>query len=161
TRTVVATIPVGREPTDVVYDAARGEIFVANDQSNTVSVVSDETNTVVATIPVGSEPRRLSYDSGKGEIFVANYGSGISVISDATNTVVRNVRAGGGPGVAYDPVTDFLYNSGEGTISIVSPEAAFDVVFAERGLAAETSWSVVVNGTSRHSSDASITFRRP
>jgi YVTN family beta-propeller protein len=53
---VIATIPVGRAPMGAAYDSAKGKIFVANGQDNTISVISDSTNTVVATIPVGAYP---------------------------------------------------------------------------------------------------------
>ena len=81
---VTDTIMVGYSPEGVAYDSGKGEIFVANCGSNTVSVISDSTNTVVATIPVGDCPYNLAYDSGKGEVFVANFVDGtVSVISDS------------------------------------------------------------------------------
>ena len=84
---VVATITVGNVPTYVAYDSAKGEVFVANDGSNSVSVISDTTNSVVATVSyVGSNPFGVTYDSGKGEVFVANSGSNnVSVINDSNN----------------------------------------------------------------------------
>src|SRR5256712_3205154 len=88
----------------VAYDSGKGEVFVANSQSNTLSVISDTTNTVVATIPVGSTPYGVAYDGGKGEVFVTNLASNsVSVISDGTNTVVATIPVGSDPiGVAYD-----------------------------------------------------------
>ena len=62
---VTATIPVGTNPEGVAYDAGKGEMFIANYGSNTVSVISDSSNTVVATVPVGIEPVGVAYDSGK------------------------------------------------------------------------------------------------
>jgi DNA-binding beta-propeller fold protein YncE len=41
TNAVVATITVGSGPLGVAYDGGKGEIFVANSGSNTVSVISD------------------------------------------------------------------------------------------------------------------------
>ena len=80
------------EPHDAAYDSAKGEVFVANQGSGTVSVISDSTNTIVATVPVGTDPNGVAYDSGMGEVFVANYGSNsVSVISDNTDAVVKTV----------------------------------------------------------------------
>ena len=56
TNAVVATVTVGINPESVAYDSGKGEIFVANDGSNTVSVISDSTNAVVATVTVGNRP---------------------------------------------------------------------------------------------------------
>ena len=73
---------VGTGPYDLGYDSAKGEVFVANAYSRSVSVISDSNNQVVTTVTVGSGPLGVAYDSGKGEIFVANSVSGtVSVIS--------------------------------------------------------------------------------
>ncbi len=42
---VTATIPVGTNPEGVAYDSGKGEIFVANSDSNSISVLSDSSNT--------------------------------------------------------------------------------------------------------------------
>src|SRR3989442_7818300 len=93
---VVTTILVGAGPFAVAYDSGMGELFVANSENNTVSVISDVSNTVVATIPVGEYPNGLAYDSGMGEVFVTNeFSYSVSVISDVSNTVVATVNLGG------------------------------------------------------------------
>jgi YVTN family beta-propeller protein len=100
--TVTATVNVGVSPYGVAYDPGKSEVFVVNDMSSTVSVISDTTNTVVANITVGSTPADIAYDSAKGEMFVSNTAVGtVSVISDSTNKVVANVTVGFDPrGVA-------------------------------------------------------------
>ena len=108
------------KPVQVAYDSGKGEVFVSNYGSNTVSVISDSTNKVVATIEVGSGPAGSAYDPAKGEVFVSNFGSNtVSVISDSTNAVVTNVTiassgtGGSGPnGIAYDPTRGELYVAG-------------------------------------------------
>ena len=62
---VSSTIKVGASPTGVAYDSAKGEIFVANSGSNTVSIISDQTNAVIKTVTVGTSPTGVAYDSGK------------------------------------------------------------------------------------------------
>src|SRR2546426_10367872 len=83
---------VGLPPEEVAYDSGKGELFVANEGANNVSVISDVTNTVVATISVGSRPNGVAYDSGKGEVFVTNGGSGsaneVCVTADAITTMM-------------------------------------------------------------------------
>ena len=69
----------------VAYDPGKNAIFVANYNSNSISVISDSTNTVVATITVENQPQAIAYDSGKGEIFVTHSESNtVSVISDSS-----------------------------------------------------------------------------
>lgn len=46
---LVTTISVGNSPDAIAYDPGKGEVFVANTNANTVSVISDVTNTVVAS----------------------------------------------------------------------------------------------------------------
>jgi YVTN family beta-propeller protein len=121
---VTATIPVGRAPTALAYDSAKGEVFVTNGQDNTTMVISDSTNSVVATIPVETYPYGIAYDSGKDEIFAVNLNSNtVSVISDITNTVVATIPVGQSPyGITYDSGKDeiFVANSYDGSVSVIS-----------------------------------------
>jgi YVTN family beta-propeller protein len=45
TNVVVATIPVGNSPEDVVVDTSRTYAYVSNEGSDTVSVISTASNT--------------------------------------------------------------------------------------------------------------------
>ncbi|TLX81589.1 MAG: YncE family protein, partial [Thaumarchaeota archaeon] len=105
-------------------DSGKGEVFVSNDGSNNVSVISDSTNTVSATITVGSNPTGIVYDSGKGEVFVSNEGSNnLSVINDLTNTVSTTISVGTTPlEIAYDSAKGELYvgNQHSDTVSVIS-----------------------------------------
>ena len=111
-------------PWGVAYDSGKGEAFVSNYRSLSVSVISDATNKVVDTIPVGTNPAGVAYDSGKGEVFVTNEGSNnVSVISDATNKVVDTIPVGSYPvGVAFDSGTGelFVTNSHSNNLSVIS-----------------------------------------
>jgi YVTN family beta-propeller protein len=72
------------------------EVFVANYNSNTVSVISDNNNTFVATITVEKRSIGIAYDFGKNEIFVANshYGdeSGLGTVSVYPTTITRSYQ---------------------------------------------------------------------
>jgi len=83
---------VENQPLSLVYDSGRGEIFVANYNSSSVSIISDSTNLIVATVDVGEGPNGLAYDSVNGYIFVTNYNSkSVSVISDKNNSVIATL----------------------------------------------------------------------
>ncbi|HEV2172700.1 MAG TPA: hypothetical protein VGR71_03990, partial [Nitrospira sp.] len=101
---LLVTVQKVPAPVAAVYDPSKGEVFVANYQDNTVSVIADANNSVVATVRVGIDPFALVYDASKGEVFVANNGnSSLSVISDSSDSVVATVPVGSGPiGLAYD-----------------------------------------------------------
>ncbi len=98
TNTVVATIPVGVTPYYPAYDFGKGEIFVPNHDSSTLSVISDKTNKVVANITLNLLvwPWQVAYDSTKSVLFVTNDQHGdlngtVSVIYDSNNTIIGQI----------------------------------------------------------------------
>jgi YVTN family beta-propeller protein len=96
---VIATIPVGANPhgiAAVINDDENGNntldsnlllkfpyMYVANTDSNTVSVIDAKTNKVVATIPVGANPHRL--DLFMSTVYVTNSGSDSVSVKEAWN----------------------------------------------------------------------------
>lgn len=55
-QTKVATIGAGTEPLAVAVNPVTNKIYVANNSSNSVTVIDGATNTVVAAVPVGNTP---------------------------------------------------------------------------------------------------------
>src|SRR3989440_11556609 len=106
-------------PDFIVYDGGKGELFVTDERSNNVTVISDSTNAVIANIPVGSYPIGLAYDSGQGEVVVTNSGSkNVTVISDSTHAVIPNIPDGSYPsGAAYDSWKGDMFVTNYGDIS--------------------------------------------
>src|SRR5947207_2428158 len=117
---VVGTLPVGNQPYGVGYDSGNGYVYVANYNSNNVSVING--TTVVATVAVGTEPFGVGYDSGNGYVYVANDSSNtVSVISGTI--VVTTIPVGSLPiGVAYDDGNGYVYvaNSGSNDLSVIN-----------------------------------------
>jgi YVTN family beta-propeller protein len=110
----VSTVPVQSPPSiglGIALDSAKAELFVPDENTNNVSVISEENNTVVATIPVGSYPDATLYDPARGEIFVSNMVSNnVSIINDTTDSVVASVNVSFWPGaLSYDPVHQTVY----------------------------------------------------
>ncbi|PYU98366.1 MAG: hypothetical protein DMG26_18855, partial [Acidobacteria bacterium] len=79
--------------------------YVANGDSNSVSVIDTSSNTVVATVAVGSIPFGVAITPDGTRAYATNRGSNsVSVIDAASNTVVATVAVGGAPeGVAITP----------------------------------------------------------
>jgi len=75
-------------------------IYVANQGSNTVSVIDSSNNVATATIPVGSQPYGVAYATSTQEIYVTNLkGNTVSVIdanplSGTFNTVTHTISVG-------------------------------------------------------------------
>jgi len=108
----------------MVFDSAKGEIYVANENSESIGVISSVTDSVVDSISDFGAPYALAYDSGTGQIFVSNYAAGtVSVINDTMNTIVANVTVGRGPdSIAYDPAEGelFVANQESQTVSVIN-----------------------------------------
>jgi YVTN family beta-propeller protein len=121
---ITSPISVGNEPEGLAYDPAKGEIFVANGFSSSVSVISDSNNSVVATINLATSPGPIVYDSGKGEIFVGGGANSnlVSVISDSNDSVVSEVTVGSPSGLTYDSAKGemFISDWSAGTVSVIS-----------------------------------------
>ena len=113
----VATIPVGSRPAGLAIDSAN--VYVANNGSNSVSVIDQSTNTVVATIPVGAQPWGLATDGTV--LYVANAGGGtVSVVDIATRTVAATIAVGAAPaGLALDGRTLYVADNGSASVSVV------------------------------------------
>jgi YVTN family beta-propeller protein len=122
-QTVVATVGVGVNPLGVGVNPSTGRVYVANDGSNTVSVIDGNTNTVIATVGVGSQPEGVGVNPSTGRVYVANDGSNtVSVIDAHANTVIATIAVGSRPqGVGVNPSTGRVYvsNDASGTVSVI------------------------------------------
>ena len=116
---VVAQIPVGNLPWDVLADPGNGSAYVSNAESGTISVIDTATDAVTGTITVGSYPEELALSPDDSTLYVADEaGNAISVINTATNTVTTTYTGLPGPsGLAVSPdgstVYASLYNASE------------------------------------------------
>src|SRR5256712_78768 len=76
-------VTVGRGPYGLAYNSKNGYVYVADNQENSVTVISG--TTVVATVPVGDSPVGVGSDGGNGYVYVTNDNSNnVSVISTTT-----------------------------------------------------------------------------
>jgi YVTN family beta-propeller protein len=72
-------------PTAQAVDTSTGTLYVANEGSDSVSVVDEASDSVVATVPTGTSPDAIDFDSATSEVFVANFGSNsLTTFSTAT-----------------------------------------------------------------------------
>ena len=72
-------------------------IYVANFESNTLSVISGKTDTVTATIPVGAAPGEVATNPVTNTTYVSNNGGNtVSAISGKTDTVTATIPVGAG-----------------------------------------------------------------
>jgi YVTN family beta-propeller protein len=104
----------------LAVDPRNGDVYVADDQAGTVSVIERDSRQVVHTITGLDHPHGVAVDASTGEAYVSNVGDGtVSVIDTRTRQVVDTVEGGAGPGggagtlaeggVAVDPLAGAVY----------------------------------------------------
>ena len=122
---IIGNLSVGAYPWGLAVDSNNGDIYVANDHSNNVSVISGSINTVIGSIPVGSFPIGVAFDSATNTVLVANYlgpnnqtGTGnLTVIDGSTNLPVGSVTIGSPRHIAWDASNGYLYVT-NGTLAV-------------------------------------------
>src|SRR5215469_8738035 len=90
----LATVGVGSAPVSVAALPNGQAFYVANEASNTVSVVSSKSFAVVGTVAVGQKPVFVATEPSSTKVYTANSAGGnISIIQTFDNTVVLNMPA--------------------------------------------------------------------
>ena len=115
---VVDTYPVG-----ISVNPVTKKIYVTNEFSNSVSVISGTVNSVTNTIAVGDFPYGVAVNPFNSRVYVTNRGSDtVSVIDGSTNTKLDNITVQKSPvGIAVDPSADWIYitNINSDTVSVI------------------------------------------
>jgi YVTN family beta-propeller protein len=127
--TVLATIPVGVNPSGVAVSPDGSRLYVANQSDGTVSVIDTATNTVVGEpIPVVVAPYAVAVSPDGSRVYVTSLyvgpGGTVSVIDTATNTTLGDPIDVGGSyhfGVAVSPDGSRVYvtNGVDNTVSVI------------------------------------------
>ena len=108
-QSVVATIAVGTNPEAIVANPVTNKIYVANQGSNTVTVIDGLTNST-STIAVGAAPLALAINTVTNKIYVVNSGSAnVTAIDGATGSTSTIATASGGRAVAVNSATNQIF----------------------------------------------------
>lgn len=119
-----ASIPVQSDPLGM---AIYGDfLYVANHDSDTVSVINRADNTVVKTINVGNAPVDIAVNTGGTRVYVTNEGSNTVTVIDTTNDfkIAATITVGAQPtAVAVRPDGKRVYvtNTGGRSVSVIDP----------------------------------------
>jgi YVTN family beta-propeller protein len=118
---VTKTVAVGKTPYALAVNPVTNKIYVANKDSNSVTVIDGATNSTT-TVAVDSLPYAVAVNPVTNKIYVANRGSDtVTVIDGATNSTT-SVAVGHWPwAVAVNPVTNKIYvvNRNGNTVTVI------------------------------------------
>ena len=127
TGAALMTIPVGANPIDIVAPRNTRKVYVSNEDSNTISVISKDSLSPLADVPMptrNGRPHHLVQSPDGRFVYVAEFGSHrVAVIDTLTDTVVREYDAGANGakthavGVSPDGRTLYAVNSGANEIA--------------------------------------------
>jgi len=116
-------IIVGSSPADIKVNIHTNKIYVANRESDSVSVI-DSNSGNTKTIRVGVEPRAIAVDGTSNKIYVVNERSNtVSVIDGYNDTKVLDIPVGRGPSaIAVDSIDNKIYvaNQFSDTVSVIN-----------------------------------------
>ena len=119
------------QPSGMVYDSGKGEIFVSDVGSNVpggVWIMNASTYTFIASGIGGGQggrpsigtPGEMAYDPAKGEVFLVDMdGHQVSVISDSTNKLVANISVSA-TSLAYNPAQHEVFAYNGSSIAVIS-----------------------------------------
>jgi len=101
---VVRVMQVGQGVAFIGLDPAASRAFVADQVSDTVTVLDEVTGAVLRRVPVGLTPSGLAVDAATHRVLVTNAGDGtLTLLDSRTGTTLRVVSVGTTPrGVAVD-----------------------------------------------------------
>ena len=115
-------LPVGSYPVGIGINPVTNKLYVANQFSNSVTVIDGNTNNIESTIQVDNFPYDLEVNSYNNRIYVTNRGSNtVSVIDGSTNHRLSNINVGESPvGISIDPSENRIYVTNLGKNSSLS-----------------------------------------
>jgi len=123
TNTVEDAVTVGKKPFGVGVTPDGSKVFVANSNSNTVSVVDALMKKVTADITVGSSPLKVALSPDGLKAVVTNHMSNsVSVIDVKTNSVIATIPVGKAPMgvcISKDGKRAYTANHGSDDVSVI------------------------------------------
>jgi YVTN family beta-propeller protein len=122
---------VGANPIWAALSADSTQVYVANQGSNTLSVINIASQTVVATIATGNGPSFIAVDRGLNRVYVSNRNDNTVSIYDAAQaplTLKQTVNVGNSPeaiAVLRDGSKAYVANTGSPFITEIRSGVGF------------------------------------
>jgi YVTN family beta-propeller protein len=106
-----AVVPVGLEPTDVLWNPTSNKVYTTNRSSGSVTVIDGASNQVTATVTVAGDPTFLCWNPVANKVYCLSLDPDwLYVIDGVGDTLVRKVRMRGDPvKMVYNSTMNKLY----------------------------------------------------
>jgi len=118
-----SVLPVGSYPIGIGVNSVTNKLYVANQFSNSISVIDSSTDIIESTIQVDNFPYDLEVNPFNNRIYVTNRESNtVSVIDGSTNQRLSNINVGDSPvGISINPSLNMVYvtNLNSKSLSII------------------------------------------
>jgi YVTN family beta-propeller protein len=121
-------VNTGKSPVSITRDPKTNTLYVANRDTNTISVIecnkiAEISKPIVSTINVGHYPLAIDVNPNTHMVYVDNSNDNtVSVIDGKNNSVTSYIQAGNSPyAVAVNPQTNMIYvaNDGDNTVTVI------------------------------------------
>lgn len=120
---VIGTVTVGQNPFGIDVTPDGRKLFVANQNSATVSVIDTTTSQLIGTVGVGLSPTRVAITPDGSKAIVSNKGSNsVSILDTMTGSVITTLPVGSEPigvSVSKDGKMAYVANSKSDDISMI------------------------------------------
>jgi len=118
---VLANVPTGHDPIAVALNPVTNKIYVANQGSNSVTVIDGVTNNTT-TVSTGASPCALAVNPATNKIYVANENSATVTVIDGATNHTSSVSTGIAPiAIGVNPVSNKIYvaNYSSNTVTVI------------------------------------------
>lgn len=118
---VTVTVPVGTKPQAVAVNPSTNKIYVANRESNNVTVIDGTDNSTV-NVTVGSGASDIAVNTVTNKIYVANTLANTVTVIDGVNNSTATIAVGNFPvAIEINPLTNKIYvaNQSSNTATII------------------------------------------
>ncbi len=155
---VIGNVTLGStvSPYGVDYNPLNGYMYVSTGDTN-LSVISG--TRLLRNISIGSSFAFTAFDQADGLIWTDNYYSNsVSIIDNSSLVGSFAIKSSSPDGAVFSPYSGYMYiaDRSSGNVTIFSTPTL--VSFQETGLPAGTPWTVVFNGSSQSTGNASMRF---
>jgi YVTN family beta-propeller protein len=134
---VGSPIHVDALPTGIAYDPIHQRMYVANLNSNDVSVIDTTTNMVINTLTGFNGPFAVKFNPINQNMYVTNYYSNTVSVIDSSYQDIATITVGNSPRfIAYDPNNQQMYvtNQNSSNVSIInSTNSVVDTINVGKG----------------------------